>query len=224
MLSHIAYPFCVVPLRKTPDADNIKVEEKAEAALKKQSPENGEPEPNNTQENGPLTESIHTTAPSAYKELEPKEEKEDMKQPQDNGGQAEDLQPPLEPQQKNFTGPDWEDFTEPHMAPEEVAPASEQEKTLTPGTPQTVESVCPEKPPSAETTATTEHAAASVSHDEEEEAGPKVTSDEAVTEPSGEICPNDPVLSVPNSQVDEPACQAASILVDGEINKEAPGW
>ncbi|KAG7231175.1 hypothetical protein INR49_012006, partial [Caranx melampygus] len=204
-------------VRKTPDADNMKVEEKAEAEFKKQSPENGESEPNNTQENGPLVESIHATAPSACKELELKKQNEDMEKPQDNSGQAEVLQRTLPPQQKICPRAESEVFTESNVAPEEGAPVSEQERILN-GTLQTVkrvESVSPEKPSPTETTATTEHAAARTSHDDEEEAGSKVTSDKAVTEPSGEISPNDPVLTVPNSQVDEAACQVFSIPVDG---------
>lgn len=214
VLSHIAHPLCGVLLRKTPDADNMKVGEEAKAVFKKQSPENGELEPNNTQENGPLKkESIHTTPPSARKELELNGQNEDMKQPQCDSGQAEAVQHSLQPTAE------WEVFNETIEAPEEGARAPDKEE-IPDGISKKVKSVCPEKPPLTETTTTAEDAA-----NPEEEDGSKVTSDEAVREPSGEISANNPVLSVPNSQVDKAACQVFPGSVDSqEINKEAPSW
>ncbi|XP_018549182.1 protein IWS1 homolog [Lates calcarifer] len=197
-------------VRKTPNEPNIKVEEKTESVLVKQSPENGETEPNNTQENGPLKkESIQTATPSPCKGFELKEnstraQDETMKEPPDNSGQAE-------PQQCTLN---WEVFPETkYVALEEENPASVQEK-IPDGISQTAESVHAEKPSHTETTTTTEHITASVSHDDEEEAGSEVTVDNAVVEPSGEFSQNNEVLPVPNTP--PPAS-----VVSQEISKEA---
>ncbi|GAA6215123.1 ubiquitin thioesterase otulin [Lates japonicus] len=197
-------------VRKTPEEPSIKVEEKTEAVLVKQSPENGETEPNNTQENGPLKkESIQTATPSPCKGFELKEnstraQDETMKEPPDNSGQAERQQCTL----------NWEVFPETkYVALEEENPASVQEK-IPDGISQTAESVHTEKPSHTETTTTTEHITASVSHDDEEEAGSEVIVDNAVAEPSGEFSQNNEVLLVPNTP--PPAS-----VVSQEISKEA---
>lgn len=213
LLYYVTLLVCAVPLRKTPNEPNIKVEEKTESVLVKQSPENGETEPNNTQENGPLKkESIQTATPSPCKGFELKEnstraQDETMKEPPDNSGQAE-------PQQCTLN---WEVFPETkYVALEEENPASVQEK-IPDGISQTAESVHAEKPSHTETTTTTEHITASVSHDDEEEAGSEVTVDNAVVEPSGEFSQNNEVLPVPNTP--PPAS-----VVSQEISKEAQSW
>ncbi|XP_022622751.1 uncharacterized protein LOC111237798 [Seriola dumerili] len=213
-------------MRKTPDADNIKVEEKAEAVQVEQSPENGESEPNNTQENGPLKkESIQTATPSdckgfGLKENSTREQDEEMKEPPDNTGQAEPLQCTLQSQQNTCAAAEWEVFTQTNVALGEENPLSAQDK-IPDGISQTAESVCPVKASCTETTTTTEHILVSTSHDDKEEAGSKATVDIIVTEPSGEISQNNQVLSVPNTQVDAAACQVFSVSVDSqEINRE----
>ncbi|XP_071340996.1 histone acetyltransferase KAT6B-like [Trachinotus anak] len=213
-------------MRKTPDMDNITVEAKAEAVQVKQCPENGESEPSNTQENGPLKkENIQTAAAFHCKEFECKEnstgeQDEDMKDSPGNSGQDELLQSTLQPQQKACATADWEVFLEPNVAPKEEDRASVQEK-IPVGTSRAAESICTEKPFLTETTTTTEPISVSTSHDDKEEAGSKVTFDNAVTEPSGEFTQNNEVLSVPNTQVDAAAFQAFPVSeVSQEINKD----
>ncbi|XP_040921290.1 uncharacterized protein LOC121200215 [Toxotes jaculatrix] len=201
-------------MRKTPDEVCIKVAEKAEAIQVKQSPERGELEPSNTQENGPLKkESIQTATPSPCKGFEQDSstsaQDEDVKEPPDDSGQTELLHCTLKSQPESLSAAHWEVFTDTIVAPEKENPASVQDK-IPDGISLTAESVCPEKPSHSETATTTEHITVS-------------TLDSAVAGPSGEFSQNNEVLSVPNTRLDAAACQVFSIsAVSQEINTEAP--
>lgn len=198
------------------------VEEKVQV---KQSPEVAEMEPNNTQENGPLQkEVIQTEAPSPSKGPELKEnstraQDEDMKDRPADSGQAELLQCTLNSLQKESATADWEVFPT-NAAPEEENPASVQDK-IPNNSPLTAKAVCPENHPHTETN-TREPITLDTAHDNDEEAGSKVTIDNAIAELSGEFSQNNEVLSVPNTPLPAAACQVS--VVSQEINKESPSW
>ncbi|XP_060949499.1 glutamic acid-rich protein [Limanda limanda] len=211
-------------MRKTHEEADIKVEEKSELVLVKQSPENGKTEPNNTQENGPLkTEIIQTATPSTIckgVELEKnstRAQDEVVKEPSDDGEQAEPLESTLDSEQKVNPAADWEVFTETNAEPEEETPASVQDEAPD-GILLTAQSVSAEKPPAPpETTSNTEHLTELTSHQDEGEAGSRVMFDEAVNEPSGELSANSEV-SVPNT---EPA--AGQVMPVSVVSEEADG-
>ena len=210
----------------------MKLEEKPELVQVKQSPENGKTEPNNTQENGPLkeTESIQTATPSTIckgvklEENSTRAQDEVLKEPSDDGEQAEPLKSTLNSQQQVLAAANWEVFTETNVVPEEENPASVQEE-VPDGILLTAQSASPEKPPPPpETTSNTEHVTERTSHHDEEEAGSEVMFDKAVNEPSGEFSANSEV-SVPNTEPAAAAGQVMSVsVVSEEADGEAPSW
>ncbi|AWP17103.1 Hypothetical protein SMAX5B_004612 [Scophthalmus maximus] len=214
-------------MRKPHDEADINVEEKAEAVQVKQRAENGETEPKNTQENGPLKkESIQSAMPClskgfTLKENSPSAQDEDKEESVGDNEQAELLNFPLNSQQKAHTAADWEVFTERKEVPEEENPASLRDK-VPGGILLTAESVLHEKPLLTDTISATEHIALSTSHDDREETGSKVSFDNAVTEPS-EFSQNSQVLSLPNTKLEAAAYEVISIsVVSQETDKEAP--
>lgn len=215
-LCHITHPFCVVSVSRT----HVEAEKKGEHM--QHGHENGEIEPNNTQENGRLQkEIIQTTSPDNDRGPEQKEDStraqdEDIKEPSGDSGQAEHLQCTLNVQQTLHTAADWE-FKTTTEVPKEENPASVQDR-IPDGIFLTSGEVWPEKPSHTETAATREHITESASHDNDEEAGSKVTSDNAVAEPSGEY-----LQKAPNTQLATAICQvSSSSVVCQEISKEAP--
>ncbi len=213
--------------RITPDEANIKVDVKAEAVQVKQSPEVGETEPNNTQDNGPLQEAvIQMPTPSPRKGSELRENSSraqdgDIKDRPVESRQAEVLQCTFNFLQKENTAADWEDFTEAKMKPEEENPATVKNKL--PDMSSRAEAVCPEN--HLGTNTTTEHAAVVAARDNSEETSSKVTLDAGEAEPSGEFSQSNEVLSVPNSQLTAAACQLSlTSVVTQEIDKEPPSW
>uniref|UniRef100_A0A8P4K4Q7 OTU deubiquitinase with linear linkage specificity a n=2 Tax=Dicentrarchus labrax TaxID=13489 RepID=A0A8P4K4Q7_DICLA len=231
-------------MRKTPDDNNIKVEVKAEevkvkaeavevkavevkaeavevkAVQVKQSPEVGDSEPNNTQENRALQEVVKQKAtPSPRKGSEPEEnssraQDEDAKNRPAGSEEAELLQCTLNSPQK--AAADWQVFKATNAAPKEENPASTQDKIPDIAS-LTAETVCPEN--HTEINTTSEHITLANAHDNDEEAGSEVTADSTVAEPSGEFPQNNEALSAPNTA----ACQVSSIsVVSQEIDKESP--
>lgn len=211
----IAHPLCVMSLRKKLDEASMTMEDKVQV---KQSPEVGETEPSNIQENGPLhKEVIQTATPSPrngskLKGNSTRAQKEDTEdRPAD-----EPLQCTLNSLQKEHARVDWEVFTTTNAALEEESPASAQDK-IPDNSSLTAEAVCPENRSHTETN-TREHITLDTSHDNDEEAGSKVTIDNAGAEPSGEFSQNNEVLSVPNTQV------STISVVSQEVDKESPSW
>ncbi|XP_070784647.1 uncharacterized protein [Enoplosus armatus] len=205
-------------IRKTSDEANMKVEVKAEVVHVKQSAAVAEIEPNNTQENGPLQkEVIQTATPSPSKGSELKEnptraQGEDMNDCPADSVQAELLQCTLNCLQTEHATADWEVFTATNAAP--------RQDKIPDSSSLTAEAVCPENHTE---TNTREHITLDTTHDNDEEAGSKVTIDHAVVEPSGAFSQNNEVLSVPNTQLTAAACQLSSIsVVSQEIVKEPP--
>lgn len=214
VLCDITHPFCVVSVSKTRD----EAEEKGEHV--QHGHEKGEIEPNNTQENGPLQkEIIQTASPHRgpeHKEDSTRAQDEDIKAPSGDSGQAEHLQCTLNIPQTLHTATDW-DFNTTTEVPKEENPASVQDR-IPDGIFLTAGEVWPEKPSHTETTATRENITESTTRDNDEEAGSKVTNDNAAAEPSGEY-----LQKAPNTQLAAAACQvSSSSVVSQEISKEAP--
>ncbi|XP_044031756.1 uncharacterized protein LOC122866329 [Siniperca chuatsi] len=210
-------------IRKMPNEANMKVEVKAEVVHVKQSAQVAETKPNNTQENGPLQKTVLQTAmPSSSKGSELKDnstraQDEDMKGRPPDRGQAELLQCTFNSPQTEHVTSNWEVFTATNAASEEHKPASMQDK-IPDSSSLTAEAVCAENHTE---TNTREHITLNTAHDNDEEAGSKVTIDNVVAEPSGEfsLCK---VLSAPNTQLTAAACQVSSIsVVSEEIDKES---
>ncbi|KAK9527604.1 hypothetical protein VZT92_014152 [Zoarces viviparus] len=199
--------------RKLPDEADIKVEQ---AVQVKQSPEVAATEPNNTRENGPLQKEVmQTAAPSPSKGSELKEnsgvQDEDVKDRPADVGQAEFMQCTLNPLHATA---DWEAVTETNAATEEENPVSEEDKIPDSSSP-TLEAVCPENP--AETNTTRELITVDNTTDNDEES--KVTTENSVAEPSGEVSHNNEVISVLNPQPSAAAGQTSSGL---ENDEESP--
>ncbi|XP_078137043.1 ubiquitin thioesterase otulin [Sander vitreus] len=203
-------------IRKVPEEASIKVEE---AVQVKQSPEVAEMEPNNVQENGPLQKVVLQTATPSSKKSELKEnstraQDKDVKDRPTFSGQAE----PLQCTSKEHTTALWEAFR--NEASEEENPASAQGK-IPDGSSLTAGAVCPEN--HTETNTTRAHNTLDTTHDNDEEAGSKVTIENAVAEPAGESSQKNEVLSVPNTPLTAAACQVSSISgVSQENGKESP--
>ncbi|XP_028288368.1 uncharacterized protein LOC114452983 [Parambassis ranga] len=200
-----------------------RTDEKADGAQKKQSPENEETEPNNTQENGPLQkEGIQAVTHSPRKVSEPTEnairgqDKDVKESPADSGD--EPLHCTLNSLQEQTA--ESEILGKTNVKIEEENPASVQDK-VPDGASQTAKVVCSESASCLQTNTTTEHSAASATHndEEDEEAGPRVTVVDAAAKPSGESTQNDEVLSVPNSQPAAAAGQVSTV-VSQEDNTE----
>lgn len=210
----ITHSICLVSLRKTPD------EPKKKDELVQHSHENGEIESNNTHENGPLQkESIQTASPdrgSEDKEKSTRAQDEDSKEPSSDSGQTEHLQCTLNLQQKREAAARW-DLKTTTDVPKEENPDSAQDR-IPDGISLTAGAVWPERPSHTETTTTREHITESTTHDNDEEAGSKVTNDNAVAEPSGEDfqeAPNKTQLATAECQV------SSSTVVSQEIGEEA---
>lgn len=206
-------------LRKVPEEASIKVEE---AVQVKQSPEVAEMEPNNVQENGPLqNEVLQTATPSSSKKSKLKEnstraQDKDVNDRPTFSGQAE----PPQCTSKEHTTAVWEAFR--NEASEEENPASARGK-IPDSSSLTAGAVCPEN--HTETNTTREHNTLDTTHDNDEEAGSKVTIENAVAVPSGESSQKNKVLSVPNTPLTAAACQVSSISgVSQENGKESPSW
>uniref|UniRef100_A0A8C9ZHN9 Uncharacterized protein n=1 Tax=Sander lucioperca TaxID=283035 RepID=A0A8C9ZHN9_SANLU len=204
-------------IRKVPEEASIKVEE---AVQVKQSPEVAEMEPNNVQENGPLqNEVLQTATPSSSKKSKLKEnstraQDKDVNDRPTFSGQAE----PPQCTSKEHTTAVWEAFR--NEASEEENPASARGK-IPDSSSLTAGAVCPEN--HTETNTTREHNTLDTTHDNDEEAGSKVTIENAVAVPSGESSQKNKVLSVPNTPLTAAACQVSSISgVSQENGKESP--
>lgn len=217
----IAHALCVVSLRKTADKANIKAEEKVEVVQVKQSPENGKTEqPNNTQENGPLQKEDTQTATLSpgkrpkLKENSTRAQDKDMKETPAGSGQTEHLQCILNLLHEGNAAGDWDVFA----ATVEENPAIVQDKI-----PDGITHAAEAKNLShTETNTTREHITLDTSHNDNEDAGSRVTIDNTVAESSGEFSQNNEVLSLPNSQLAAAACQVSSItVVNQEINAES---
>ncbi|XP_049420928.1 uncharacterized protein LOC125881692 [Epinephelus fuscoguttatus] len=204
-------------IRKMPDEANIKVEEVVQV---KQIPEVAEMEPNTTQENGPLQkEVIQTASPSPSKrsklmENSTRAQDEDTKDRPADSGQAELVRCTLNSLQKHATA-DWEVFTATNAVPEEENPALVQDR-IPDSSSLTAQAVCPENHTEANTTR--EYITLDTAHGDDEEAGSRVSIENAAVEPSGEFCRNNEVLSVPNIQLTAAACQVSSISVVRQEN------
>lgn len=210
--------FSVMSVRKPVDEANIKASGKEEVVQMTHNIENGELEPSNTQENGPLQkESVQAT--SSHKESENNEKSstaqdENMTRPPGGSGQDEHLQCTLVPQQKLHTAAHLDSFTTTEVSVDEN-PGSVQDR-VPDGDLLTAGSICPEKPSQTEPTATREHSTDSPPHDNDKEAGSNVTNDSAVDVPSGED------FQKPNLWLAPTACQVSSrSMVGQEIGKEA---
>ncbi|XP_070708643.1 uncharacterized protein [Pempheris klunzingeri] len=208
-------------IRKIQDGASVLVEEKVQVQVK-QSPEGGETELNNTQENGPLQKGVtQTAAPSPRKGPQLQENStRAQEQDEDEDVKEELLHCTLNSLQKEQVKAEWEVFTATNVAPEEENPASAQSKSPGKSSPM-AGAVCPENLPHTETN-TREHITSDTPLDNDEDAGSEVAGDNAVAEPSGSFSQNNEVLSVPNTQ---PAavCQVSSISVlSQEIDKESP--
>ncbi|XP_031705881.1 altered inheritance of mitochondria protein 21 isoform X2 [Anarrhichthys ocellatus] len=206
-------------LRKLPDEADIKVEQ---AVQVKQSTGIAETEPNNTRENGPLQKEVmQTAAPSPSKGSDLKEnsvgvQDEDMKDRPADIRQAEPMQCTLNSLQEHARA-DWVVVTATNAATEEENPVSEEDKIPDSSSP-TIEAVCPEKP--AETNATRELITVDNTTDNDDEAEEsKVTTENSVAEPSGEVSHNNEVISVPNPRPSAAAGQTSSGL---ENDEESP--
>ncbi|XP_068160579.1 uncharacterized protein [Antennarius striatus] len=206
-------------MRITPDEVNMKVEMKAEAEQVKQSPEDGETEPNNTQENGPLQEvNVKTTMLPPEKGPELKEnsitaQDEEIKDIPADSVQADLLQCTFNSLQKQSTTGDWEIFT---TTLEEENAASAQDETLKISS-LTTETSDPENHTETEAG---EHIASAVTHEDDDAASPEV--DSGVTESSGDNSEHNEVLSVPNTQLPAAVCQLSPIsVVSQEIDAES---
>lgn len=198
----------------------MKVEVKAEAVQK--SPEVGEMELNNTQENGPLKEVVIQTATpyprkgSDLKENSTRAQDEDMKDCPADSGQAELLQCTLNSLKNEHA---TADFTATNTAPEDENPASAQDK-IPDISSLTAEAVFLEN--HTETKATMEHSILAT-HDNAEEAGSKLDNVEA--EASGQLSEKNEVLSPPNTQLTAAVCQLSSIsVVSQEVDEESLSW
>lgn len=207
-------------LRITPGEADIKVEVKAEAVQVKKSPEVGETELNNTQENGPLKEVvIQTATPSPRKGSDLKEnstraQDEDMKDCPADSGQL--LQCTLNSLKNEHA---TADFTATNTAPEDENPASAQDKIPNISS-LTAEVVFLEN--HTETKATMEHSILAT-HNNAEGAGSKLDNVEA--EASGQLSEKNEVLSSPNTQLTAAVCQLSSIsVVSQEVDKESLSW
>ncbi|XP_030613044.1 uncharacterized protein LOC115799886 [Archocentrus centrarchus] len=168
----------------------------------KLSPETGEQEPNNTQENGPLKKEVsQTEMPPPFKISEENTTRvQDKKETPAHSGQLA-MQCASGFLQEERTNVDWE--------AKEENPASTQDR-IPEGTSLTHEAVCPDNPPHTETNKTSEQIAESTTHHDEEE---KVTV-EAVANNN-----NQQVLSVPNTQLDA-AAPAAQVSSTSVVNQE----
>lgn len=173
----------------------------------KLSPETGEQEPNNTQENGPLKKEVsQTEMPPPFKVSEENTTRvQDIKETAAHSGQLA-MQRASGFLQEECTKADWE--------AKEENPASTQDR-IPESTSLTPEAVCPDNPPHTETNTTSKQIAASATHHDEKE---KATAS-IVTKPSREFLDNQQVLAVPNMQLDAaaPAAQASSTSV---VNQE----
>lgn len=199
---------CVRSDKKSSGGANTEVKEKSEAVQV-----NGETEPNNTQENGPLHPCIQPAFPN--RESEPTENRaqdKDIKKHLGDSGQAQHLQCTVS-QTKVHTATDLEVCETTSDVLEE-----ENKASVPGGTLLTAGDVCQEKPSHSEKTSAQEHITKTCTDDEE--SGSKVTRDFAVAEPSGESFPQ--VLSGPEPQLSAAACQVlSSCSVNQPVNKEA---
>lgn len=207
-------------VRKTADEANIK----AGAVQVKQSPENGETEPGNTQENGPLQKEGTPTAtfsPSKgpkLKENSTRAQDKHIKGTPAGSGQAEPLHCTLNVPQEGSAADDREGFAATNAATAEENPAAVQDKTPD-GITQTAEA---KNTSHTETNATREHITLDSSHNDNEDAAFKVTIDDTAAEPSGEFSQNNEVLSVPNTQLAAAARQVSSVpVISQEIHSES---
>lgn len=210
----MTHAFCVVSVSKT----CVEAEKKGEHVQHGQ--ENGEVEPNNTQENGPLQkEIVQTASPQQgheHKEDSTRAQDEDIKEPSGDSGQAEHLQCTLNVPQTLCSAADW-DFKTTTEVPEVENPDSLQDK-IPDGILLTAGENWPEKASHTETTTTREYITQSTTRDHDEEEGSKVINDDAVAEPSGEH-----LQEAPNTQCAAAACQASSSsVVSQEISIETP--
>ncbi|XP_067434936.1 enolase-phosphatase E1-like [Thunnus thynnus] len=205
-------------VRKTADEANIK----AEAV--QVSPENGETEPSNTQENGPLQKEGTPTAtlsPSKgpkLKENSTRAQDKHIKGTPAGSGQAEPLHCTLNVPYEGSAADDREGFAATNAATAEENPAAVQDKT-----PDGVTQAAEAKNTShTETNATRENITLDSSHNDNEDAAFKVTIDDTAAEPSGEFSQNNEVLSVPNTQLAAAARQVSSVpVISQEIHSES---
>ncbi|XP_058495642.1 uncharacterized protein LOC131466443 isoform X1 [Solea solea] len=203
-------------MRKNQDKTDIKIDEKAEEVKEKQSLENGEMEPSNTQENGPLVkEAIKTAKASPCEGNSIRAQDEEMTDPPDSSEKPGLLQCTLDSLQKTNTATHWEGFPETNAVPE-VNLASVQDKIPSE---ISAESVCPEKPSHTEMTSATQHITVCTSQDVEEEVGSNVKSDNATTKSLMEFSQNGETSLVPNTAA-AAAGQVVPIAVVSEKNNE----
>ncbi|XP_035765481.1 uncharacterized protein LOC102779655 [Neolamprologus brichardi] len=183
---------------------------------RKMSPETGEQEPNNTQENGPLKqEVIQIEMPPPCKMSE-----ENATGVQDTEeSPAHSCQLPMQcalgSVQDEHAKADSEVLKAPEI--EENPPTPDK---IPDGTSLTPEVVCFEKTPQTEANTTVEQTAASTTHHDEEE---KVTV-EAAAKPSGEFSENHKVSSVSNMLLAAaaPAAQLSSVSVEKQEPEPEP--
>lgn len=190
--------------RKSPVEDVVQL---------KPSPENGETELNNTQENGPLQkESVRTATPSPRKESQLKEngtraQDKEMKETAADSEQAGLLQCTLNSPQEDLAATaaaveSLEVCDASNAEKEEENPASVEDK---------IQDDVPLKAENTETnTAATEHITASAPHEEEEEgASTRVTDDSDAAKPSEESVESNE--NVPNVQPAAAASQESTV-------------
>lgn len=201
-------------------------DEETEKGPMKQSPVNGEIEPNNAQENGPLQKKstqVATPSPRKGSELNENSTRAQHKVMTDtpaDGGQ-ENLQCTLQLQGEDHSTADRE--VPLNAEPEEEDPAPVQDKNPD-GVSLTTEVVCHENSADPKTKSATEDIKPSSAHDNVDEECSTDTI-KAVAKPSEELTQNNEALSVPNSQPSAAAGQAVSIsAVSQETNKEALSW
>ncbi|KAK2859616.1 hypothetical protein Q5P01_004236 [Channa striata] len=207
-------------MRNKLDETSINVKGKDESVEVKQSPENGETKPNNTQENGPLqTESIQVVSPNRGSELEESSTRacsEDPKEFSHESGDAPHLQCTFDSQQKAYL----EVFKATAEVQEEENTGSVPDK-IPDGLLLKARASCTENPANPETTTAREHITESTTHDNDEDQGSKDINDNAADEPSGEYVQE--VSALPNSQIAEAACQVSSgSVVSPESSREGP--
>lgn len=181
------------------------------------SPETGEQEPNNTQENGPLKrEVIQIEMPPPCNMSE--ENATGVQDTEESPARSRQLamQCALGSAQEEHAKAGSEVLKAPEM--EEKNPTQDK---IPEGTSLTPEVVCCEKTPPFEANTTVEQTAVSTTHHDEEE---KVTV-EAAAKPSGEFSENHQVSSVPNVLLAAaaPAAQLSSVSV-GKQEPEPLTW
>lgn len=174
----------------------------------KLSPETGEQEPNNTQENGPLKKQTEMPPPFKVSEENPTRVK---KEATAHSGQLA-MQCASGSLREERAKVNWKAASD----AEEDDPASTQDRI-----PDSVkpEAVCPDNPPHTETNTTSEQTALSAAHHDEEEK--KKVTVEAVAKPAGEFLEDQQVLSVPHMQL-AAAPQVSSVPVVNEEPEPEP--